>query len=94
MASITNRERTAAVNLSSPTLYVVATGGSGRLLAETRRGAGVREHLGLYWVNHNIVINWVRLSAQELPQLPTEETQTFKIGEVDELQTFAGSMKK
>jgi len=44
-------------------------------------------------VNHNTILNWVKLAAQNLPNAP-QSSEIPQITEIDELQTFAGSKKK
>lgn len=43
-------------------------------------------------VNHNTIINWVKLAATPLPDAPEYE-EIPEIAQVDELQTFVGSKK-
>ena len=44
-------------------------------------------------INHNTIINWVKQTAQNLPDVPFEQ-ELPEITAVDELQTFVQSKKK
>lgn len=55
-------------------------------------GMGFRAIERVTGVNHNTIINWVKLAATLLPDAPEYE-QIPEIAQVDELQTFVGSKK-
>ncbi|GAX41149.1 insertion element protein [Tolypothrix sp. NIES-4075] len=44
-------------------------------------------------VNHNTVMNWVKLVAAPLPDAP-EYSEIPEIAQVDELETFVGKKKQ
>ena len=51
-------------------------------------GMGFRAIEWVTGINHNTVINWVKLAATRLPDAP-EYSEIPEITQVDELQTFA-----
>jgi transposase-like protein len=55
-------------------------------------GMGFRGIERVTGINHNTIINWVRIAALALPELP-EGDEIPEITELDELQTFVGSKK-
>ncbi len=56
-------------------------------------GMGFRAIERVTGVNHNTIINWVKLAATPLPDAPEYE-EIPEIAQVDELQTFVGAKKK
>ncbi len=56
-------------------------------------GNGFRTIERLTGVNHNTVLNWVRLAAASLPDAP-EYSEIPEIAQVDELQAFIGKKNK
>jgi len=55
-------------------------------------GMGFRGIERVTGINHNTIINWVRIADLALPELP-EGDEIPEITELDELQTFVGSKK-
>lgn len=55
-------------------------------------GMGLRAIERVTDVNHNTVINWVKQTAEQLPDAPTKQ-EIPEIAEVDELQMFVGCKK-
>lgn len=53
-------------------------------------GMGFRGIERVTGVNHNTIINWVRLAGLALPDAPSSN-QIPEMAELDELQTFVGS---
>jgi AraC-like DNA-binding protein len=58
-------------------------------VCEWHRTRGIERVTG---INHNTIINWVRLAGLALPDAP-EADEISEVTELDELQTFVSAKK-